>query len=98
VLGHNWKETEKSHRVSRLFSSFLCVGANRFDRGIVAITGGSRKGCNKRPMNIEDFRAYCLSKPDATEGTPFGEDNLVFKVRGKMFALASLAEVPPSTT
>jgi predicted DNA-binding protein (MmcQ/YjbR family) len=49
-------------------------------------------------MNIEDFRSYCLSKPDATEGTPFGEDNLVFKVRGKMFALASLAEVPPSTT
>jgi predicted DNA-binding protein (MmcQ/YjbR family) len=46
-------------------------------------------------MNIEDFRAYCLAKPNATEGTPFGEDNLVFKVRGKMFALASLAEVPP---
>jgi predicted DNA-binding protein (MmcQ/YjbR family) len=46
-------------------------------------------------MNIEDFRAYCLAKPNATEGTPFGEDNVVFKVRGKMFALASLDEVPP---
>jgi predicted DNA-binding protein (MmcQ/YjbR family) len=46
-------------------------------------------------MNIEDFRAYCLTKPNATEGTPFGEDTLVFKVSGKMFALASLDEVPP---
>jgi predicted DNA-binding protein (MmcQ/YjbR family) len=46
-------------------------------------------------MNIEDFRAYCLTKPNATEDTPFGEDTLVFKVSGKMFALASLDEVPP---
>jgi predicted DNA-binding protein (MmcQ/YjbR family) len=46
-------------------------------------------------MNIEEFRAYCLAKPNATEGTPFGENTLVFKVRGKMFALASLDEVPP---
>ncbi len=46
-------------------------------------------------MNLEDFRNYCLTKPDATEDTPFGPDNLVFKVRGKMFALASLDDVPP---
>ncbi len=25
-------------------------------------------------MNIEEFREYCLSKPHATEGTPFGPD------------------------
>ncbi len=46
-------------------------------------------------MNLEDFREYCLTKKDATEGAPFGEDTIVFKVGGKMFALASLDEVPP---
>jgi predicted DNA-binding protein (MmcQ/YjbR family) len=45
-------------------------------------------------MNLEQFREYCLSKPDATEGTPFGPAVLVFKVSGKMFALATLEEVP----
>ena len=45
-------------------------------------------------MDLEKFREYCLSKPAATEDTPFGEDTLVFKVGGKMFALASLDEVP----
>ena len=47
-------------------------------------------------MNIEAFREYCLGKPAATEGTPFGPDNIVFKVEGKMFALAALDEVPPA--
>jgi predicted DNA-binding protein (MmcQ/YjbR family) len=45
-------------------------------------------------MNAENFRAYCLDKPAATEGTPFGPDNIVFKVKGKMFALLALDEVP----
>ena len=45
--------------------------------------------------DLADFRAYCLAKPNVTEGTPFGADTLVFKVGGKMFALASLDEVPP---
>ncbi len=45
-------------------------------------------------MNIEDFRDYCLTKLDASEGTPFGEDTLVFKVGGKIFAIASLDDVP----
>jgi predicted DNA-binding protein (MmcQ/YjbR family) len=45
-------------------------------------------------MDLTQFREYCLSKPRATEGTPFGPDVLVFKVRGKMFALAALEEVP----
>jgi predicted DNA-binding protein (MmcQ/YjbR family) len=45
-------------------------------------------------MDLAEFREYCLTKPGATEGTPFGEDVLVFKVSGKMFALASLDEVP----
>jgi predicted DNA-binding protein (MmcQ/YjbR family) len=45
-------------------------------------------------MNAENFRAHCLEKRAATEGTPFGPDNIVFKVRGKMFALLALDEVP----
>jgi len=44
-------------------------------------------------MDLAKFREYCLSKPRATEGTPFGPDVVVFKVGGKMFALASLYEV-----
>jgi predicted DNA-binding protein (MmcQ/YjbR family) len=47
-------------------------------------------------MNVESFRDYCLSKPAATEGAPFGPDNIVFKVEGKMFALLALDEVPPA--
>jgi predicted DNA-binding protein (MmcQ/YjbR family) len=46
-------------------------------------------------MNIETFRDYCLSKPAAREDTPFGPDDVVFKVEGKMFAIAALMEVPP---
>jgi len=45
-------------------------------------------------MDLAKFREYCLSKANATESTPFGPDTLVFKVSGKMFALASLDEVP----
>ena len=45
-------------------------------------------------MDAVEFREYCLTKPNATEGTPFGETVLVFKVAGKMFALMSLDEVP----
>jgi predicted DNA-binding protein (MmcQ/YjbR family) len=46
-------------------------------------------------MNVESFRDYCLRKPAATEDTPFGPDDIVFKVEGKMFAIAALMEVPP---
>ena len=45
--------------------------------------------------DLAEFRAYCLTKPNVTEGTPFGPDTLVFKVSGKMFALASLDAIPP---
>jgi len=41
-------------------------------------------------MNIEQYRDYCLSKKEVTEHFPFDNDTLVFKVLGKMFALASL--------
>ena len=41
-------------------------------------------------MNVEELRDYCLLKPGATEGFPFGEDTLVFKVGGKLFLLTGL--------
>ncbi len=41
-------------------------------------------------MNIESFRAYCLSKKGVTEEFPFDANTLVFKVMGKMFALTDL--------
>ena len=45
-------------------------------------------------MDLAQFREYCLNKPGAAEGTPFGSDVLVFKVGGKMFALAALDDLP----
>ncbi len=41
-------------------------------------------------MNIESFREYCLAKPGVEETFPFGEETLVFKVMGKMFAATGL--------
>ena len=43
-------------------------------------------------MNIEEIREYCLSKTAVTEGFPFNDTALVFKVAGKMFALLDLSE------
>lgn len=41
-------------------------------------------------MNIEDYRAYCMSKGAVTEAMPFDQKTLVFKVNGKMFALTDV--------
>ena len=41
-------------------------------------------------MNVEQIREYCLMKEDVEESLPFGPDNLVFKVAGKIFLLLSL--------
>ena len=41
-------------------------------------------------MNIEEFREYCMSSPGVTEEFPFDDTTLVFKVKGKMFALTNL--------
>jgi len=43
-------------------------------------------------MNIEEIREYCITKPAVTEGFPFNDTALVFKVAGKMFALLDLSE------
>jgi predicted DNA-binding protein (MmcQ/YjbR family) len=41
-------------------------------------------------MNFEDFREYCLRKPFVTEGFPFDQSTLVFKVGGKIFLLTDI--------
>lgn len=41
-------------------------------------------------MDLDRFRQHCLRLPGVTEETPFGPDVLVFKVGGKLFALAPL--------
>lgn len=43
-------------------------------------------------MNIEEYRDYCLALPATTEGFPFDEKVLVFKVCDKMFALTNVDE------
>jgi predicted DNA-binding protein (MmcQ/YjbR family) len=43
-------------------------------------------------VNIERFRSHCLAKKGVTEEFPFGEETLVYKVMGKMFALTSVVE------
>lgn len=45
-------------------------------------------------MNTETLRNYCLAKPSVTESFPFGDDSLVFKIGGKMFALLSTESQP----
>ena len=45
-------------------------------------------------MNIEELRDYVLQKPRVTEGFPFGEDTLVFKVNEKVFLLTGLNSNP----
>jgi predicted DNA-binding protein (MmcQ/YjbR family) len=44
-------------------------------------------------MDIESLRAYCLSLPQATEGIQWDND-LLFRIAGKMFAVASLEGSP----
>jgi len=43
-------------------------------------------------MNIEELREYCLSKKGTSEGFPFDETTLVFKVMDKIFALTDLED------
>lgn len=43
-------------------------------------------------MNIEEFRNYCIKKPGVSEGFPFDQKTLVFKVFGKMFALTDVEQ------
>ncbi|MEU6646911.1 MmcQ/YjbR family DNA-binding protein [Saccharomonospora sp. NPDC046836] len=45
-------------------------------------------------MTPAELKKLCLSFPGAREEFPFGEDNSVFKVAGKMFALTPLKSQP----
>lgn len=45
-------------------------------------------------MDIESIRDYCLQLPYVEECFPFGDENLVFKVKGKIFAIISLDDFP----
>jgi len=45
-------------------------------------------------MNADSIRKYCLSFPNATENLQW-EDDLCFKVGGKIFVILGLDSVPP---
>ena len=47
-------------------------------------------------MNIDKLQKYCLNKNCVTEGFPFDEETLVFKVADKIFCLVNLT--PPWST
>lgn len=51
-------------------------------------------GChlNLKTMNVESIRSYCIEKKGVTEGFPFDETTLVFKVMDKIFCLLSLEQ------
>ncbi len=54
----------------------------------LTITSNTHLGIKK--MNIEHFRNFCLSLNGVTEGFPFDDVTLVFKVGGKVFALTNV--------
>jgi predicted DNA-binding protein (MmcQ/YjbR family) len=45
-------------------------------------------------VTAADLRGFCLKLSDAEETFPFGPETSVFKVGGKMFALAQLKRKP----
>jgi predicted DNA-binding protein (MmcQ/YjbR family) len=44
-------------------------------------------------MDLESVRNYCLKKKGVSETLPFGEDNPVYKVGGKIFLISNM--IPP---
>lgn len=53
-------------------------------------------------MNIEEVREFCLSQTGVTEDQPFGDDNITFRLAGKIFLCLwlgdsgeSLVDTPP---
>ena len=46
-------------------------------------------------MTAAELRHMCLAMPAATETFPFGPENSVFKVSGKVFAISRLDAEPP---
>ena len=44
------------------------------------------------------MKDHCGRKPGSSSGFPFGEEHLVFKVRGKIFAVLNIKESPVKIT
>ncbi len=42
-------------------------------------------------MTIEEFHRHCLARKGVSEGFPFDETTVVYKVGGRMFALADVS-------
>jgi predicted DNA-binding protein (MmcQ/YjbR family) len=49
-------------------------------------------------LNASELRDACLAHAGAVEEFPFGPETSVFKVRGKVFALAALDRAPLSVS
>jgi predicted DNA-binding protein (MmcQ/YjbR family) len=47
-----------------------------------------------RSVDASRLRRWCIGQPGAIEDFPFGPENSVFKVSGKIFALSALDRVP----
>lgn len=45
-------------------------------------------------MELDEMRDHLLAMPGSLESTPFGEDVLVYRIGGKMFALMGLDRLP----
>lgn len=45
-------------------------------------------------MSFDELKVYLLNKRAVSEETPFGPDTLVYKVRGKIFALVAWRTTP----
>jgi len=43
-------------------------------------------------MNPEELRSFCLSLENTTEDFPFGPENLVFRIRGKIYLIIDLQQ------
>ena len=48
-------------------------------------------------MNIEEIREYTLSLYGVTEDQPFGDDNITFRIEGKIFICLWLCSDNTST-
>lgn len=88
-----------SYWLSTKFNHIICIVAtinlyntrvNLFEVGPVFYIIVTRLNLNTTDMNIEQFQEYCLSLPGVTEEFPFGEEILVYKVKGKLFVLTHI--------
>jgi predicted DNA-binding protein (MmcQ/YjbR family) len=45
-------------------------------------------------MYLDELVEFCLSLPEVEETQPFGPENIVYKVKGKMFLLVGINDSP----